>query len=584
MEKHKDNSLNLSLRERVMTYQCVPLPQQWDKREKATESSQERGVVLSLADTGDATCAIEALSSAFELRAWTLTEGDKALGSDTSWVWEPSSADHDSPVPSVDIFTLAVGLTSDYGEEGYRIDIDELTHGITLYAGAPRGFFYGALTLAMLSETAQLSSTRAIQDAPHFEHRGFMFDVARSYQPLEVLKDIVDTAALLKYNTVHLHLVDDQGWRVEITNDGRKAHDHLDYTALHRVSGATAVNPGSDPGFDTGDATTGSNAVHDDTNRGYEAVPAGRPGYYTQAELKELVAYAARRHIRIVPELEFPGHNHSVLHALPELATEGAWTQAQDGVVPAWTRWQVGYSYLDFDNPATWDFAEHVMRQYAEIFGTHTLHVGADECYNLISHVGTQRYNEILSRVIELAHRVGFTHVSVWQEGVKALPSLGNENSTRTDRVQLWNYTDPAVVDELLTHVQQRNARIINSDGRRVYLDQKIDLDDSRGLTWAVAEGLPTRATYEWDPLASIPQDLHPYVAGIETCLWSETVRSVEDIAYLSLPRLASIAEVAWTAQEGRSWESIQERLGEPRHAFWGSDGASESGDMVSGE
>lgn len=438
------------------------------------------------------------------------------------------------------------------------------------------GFLYAGLTFGRILADGDAASSMLVRDWPRFAHRGFMMDVARSYQPMPVLKGIVLAGAALKLNVLHLHLVDDQGWRIEITNEGRKTGDTCDYTRLHHASGATAVSAGENPGFDDADETTGTNSVHDDVNQGYEAVPAGRTGWYTQQELRELVRFARQLNVQIIPELEFPGHNHSVLHALPELATAGAWVQAEgdDGMprVEAWTRWQVGYSYLDFDNPATWNFAEHIMRQCAQIFGTHCLHLGADECYNLVKQVGVARYEEIVNRVVVLARELGFQQVTLWQEGVRALASSvsqpasvgdvsGASSSRKADAVQLWNYTDPTLVDELLVHARRGGVDIINSDARHLYLDQKIDLADSRGLTWAVAEGLTTRETYLWDPLQHIPNDLHSSVRGIEACLWSETVRSVEDIAYLGLPRLAAIAEVAWTDQKRRSWVEVSGRL-----------------------
>ena len=163
-----------------------------------------------------------------------------------------------------------------------------------------------------------------------------------------------------------------------------------------------------------------------------------------------------------------------------------------------------------------------------------------------------------MSDIVTLAHTCGFARVTLWQEGVLAL----NNQAGGNDAMQLWNYTDVSAVGDLLAHARETGAHIINSDARHLYLDQKINLSDALGLTWAVSEGLPTRNTYEWDPLADIPTDLHEFVDGIEACLWGETIRTAEDIAYLTLPRLASIAEVAWLAQENRAWQSVSERIG----------------------
>lgn len=460
--------------------------------------------------------------------------------------------------------TVKLHLEKNLPTEAYRLESPAGSHVLDITAADTPGAQHSAITLAQLvrlhsgSGQAMTAAAIHIEDRPRFAHRGVMLDLARSYFPPPVIRDLISLAAQLKLNVVHLHLVDDQAWRVEITNEGRNSDDPTDYTRLQTISGQTAVNAGTNPGFDSVAATTASNPVYGDPNKGFETISAGKAGYYTQNELRDLVTYAKTLGITIVPELEFPGHNHSVLHAMPELATNGAWTQAVDGQVEAWTRWQVGYSYLDYENPATWKFAEHVMRQYGEIFGLERLHLGGDECYKLVEDLGQERYNRILSNFVELAHTCGFAHVTLWQEGVLAL----NNQPGGSDAMQLWNYTDLEAVGELLAHARQSRAHIINSDARHLYLDQKINLADALGLTWAVSEGLPTRNTYEWDPLREIPTDLHEFVDGIEACLWGETIRTVEDIAYLTLPRLASIAEVAWLDQEKRTWQSASERIG----------------------
>lgn len=448
--------------------------------------------------------------------------------------------------------------------EGYRLSSQSGSAQIKVTVSSSAGAQYAATTLLKMlapehGSLAQLLGALDIEDAPRFAHRGVMLDVARSYLPLHLLDDLVRSAALLKLNVLHLHLVDDQAWRVEITNEDRHVDDETDYTALHYRSGMTAVAGGDNPGFDDNPETTGANAVHEDPNLGYEAIGAGQVGWYRQEDLRALCDFARDLHITIIPEIEFPGHNHSVLYALPKLATEGAWVNECEGEIQPWTRWQVGYSYLDYDNPSTWLFGEHAMRQYGKIFGFSHLHIGADECYHLIEAVGRDRYDEIVARVRRLAHEVGFETVTVWQEGVRGLDVQPGERNT--DRVQLWNYTKPEDIDTLLGYAKDNRARIINSDARHLYLDQKIDLGDSRGLTWAVAEGLPTRNTYEWDPLETIPKELRGAVEGIEACLWGETVRTEEDVTYLMLPRLAAIAEVAWTSQDKRDWADISSRL-----------------------
>lgn len=422
---------------------------------------------------------------------------------------------------------------------------------VTVEAATPAGFFYAGTTLAAFAERGLLGEGCVVEDMPRFPHRGIMVDVARSFLPLEALRDLIRAAAILKLNVLHLHLVDDQGWRIEITNDGRDPADSTDYTALHRIGGLSACNPGTDPGFDMPGAAMSEVIA---MNAGFESVAAGIPGYYTQAELCGLVAYAASLHVRLVPELEFPGHNHVVLHALPHLATAGASMPDEGEGVPPWTRWQVGHSYLDFDNEDTWRFARHVMRQVGEIFGSEHLHLGGDEALKMLRTLGQEKYDEVVTRVVAQAKTCGFERVTLWQEGAMSL-------TTPTDSVQLWNYGAAGEVERLMKAAADRNLRIINSDARHIYLDQKITVKDVLGLTWACPEGLPTPYTYEWDPLEVFPPTVREQVIGIEACLWSETVRGPEDAATLLFPRLTAIAEVAWSPQERRCWEDFYGRV-----------------------
>lgn len=421
---------------------------------------------------------------------------------------------------------------------------------VQIEAATPTGFFYGGLTLAALAGAGLLCEGCVVEDSPRFAHRGLMIDVARSFLPLEALRDLIRATAILKLNVLHLHLVDDQGWRIEITNDGREPADSTDYTALHRIGGLSACNPGTDPGFDLPGAAMSEVLA---MNAGFESITAGIPGYYTQEELRDLVTYAAHLHVRLVPELEFPGHNHVVLHALPHLATAGASTHDQGQGVPPWTRWQVGHSYLDFNNDDTWRFTRHVMRQVREIFGGEHLHVGGDEALKMLRTLGQDAYDEVVARVVAQAKACGFERVTVWQEGAMSLEAP-------TDSVQLWNYGAAGEVSRLMEAAGERKLRIINSDARHVYLDQKVQVDDVLGLTWACAEGLPTRQAYEWDPYEVFPLPLQEHITGIEACLWSETVRGPQDAAFLIFPRLMAIAEVAWTPQGLRQWEDFCKR------------------------
>ncbi|PID97725.1 MAG: hypothetical protein CSA82_02785 [Actinobacteria bacterium] len=445
--------------------------------------------------------------------------------------------------------TLTVKNDASIPSEGYVLTTRS-GKGV-LSTSTAAGAFYGALTLGRALQCVDEPSTLnlAIVDKPRFQHRGIMIDVARSFLPFDDLLGIVDAAASLKLNILHLHLVDDQGWRLEVTNEGRKAEDTTDYTALHRVGSMSACSAGPAPGFDVQEKEASPTS---DSQHSASSIVPGLTGYYTRAQLRELISYAAKRHVEIIPEIEFPGHNHVVLHALPHLASSGASAVDEGEGVPAWTRWQVGESYLDFTIDETWHFAEHVLRQTLEIFGPKHVHLGGDEAFKMLKKLGKEAYDQTMSQLVELAHSIGFDSVTLWQEGVLALSA--------SDCVQLWDYREETEVAGLIEAAKNSGCHVINSNAHHAYLDQKINLSDELGLTWACPQGLSAEGSYIWNPVADFPAEMHQQVIGVEACLWSETVRGAEAAAYMIFPRLLAIAEVAWSPQESRNWNDFASR------------------------
>ncbi|AOZ72921.1 hypothetical protein BK816_06125 [Boudabousia tangfeifanii] len=421
-----------------------------------------------------------------------------------------------------------------------------------LHASDEAGFFAGTVTAAQLI-IGELCDPLEIYDEPRFTYRGFMIDVARNFLEVPELYALIDIAAWHKLNVCHLHLVDDQGWRLEMDNVKRRIGDETDYTALHILGGASACQSGENPGFDEPeDALTEVNAA----NQGFESIGPGQIGYYTKTELKELKQYAAARGIQLVPELEFPGHNHVVLHALPHLATAGASAQVdRDGKVPPWTSWQVGHSYLDYDLPATWDFITQAILQVKDVFGTEVIHLGGDEAHQMMKRLGKERYLAVLNRIVKLAKMHGFSRVMLWQEACEV--ALGPN-----DVIECWSDNIGAQSwEEVTAQAKAQGYKLLNANAAHAYLDQKPNLKDPRGLTWACAKGLKVTDAYNWDPLKDFPLEVHSQIIGIEAPLWSETVRSLEDALYLQYPRLSALAEVAWSRPENLDWNGFQRRM-----------------------
>ena len=387
------------------------------------------------------------------------------------------------------------------GPEGY--DLIVRSEAVLLRAETPAGLFYGIQTLRQLLpywseyEAVLFRQPRTvnlpplhIRDMPRYEWRGAMLDVARHFFTVDEVKSFVDLLALHKINRLHLHLADDQGWRIEIKK----------WPDLTLQGGATEV--GGTPG-----------------------------GFYTQAQYTDLVAYAAERFITIVPEIDMPGHTNAALSSISELTCTGQ-------AAPRFTGTDVGFSALCVDLEFTYRFLDDVIGEIAAITPGRYFHMGGDEVKTL----KPEQYRAFVERVQAIVQKHGKEMIG-WDEIAAAtlLP---------TSIVQHWR---PAAGGADLARAPQ----LVLSPANRAYLDMKYDRDTALGLNWAGL--IPVRTSYDWDPAALVPG---ARVLGVEAPLWSETVATMRDVEFLAMPRLAALAEVAWSPQEARGWETFRARLG----------------------
>lgn len=403
--------------------------------------------------------------------------------------------------------------------------------GIILTAPDDAGLFYGAHTLTQLitsDDEGWYLPAVDIADAPRFSYRGVMLDVARHFFPVEVVKAYIDRASSLKFNHLHLHLTDDQGWRVHLESRPR----------LTEAGSATSV--GGDPDSDPG-------------------------GFYTKADYRDLVAYAATRHMTIVPEVDVPGHTHAVALAYPELAEPPVLSpeildvvREYGGRAPTegepYTGMAVGFSSLKIHDEATYDFLADVFGELAAMTPGPFLHVGGDEA------LGTPAadFAEFMARATEIVADLGKTPIA-WHEAGAA--------SIAIDTVgQYWGFTTPTDGMDAKARAFVRNgSRLILSPADAAYLDMKEAEDSPLGLTWANGPTSVQRA-YSWEPVGMIDGIGEDDVLGVEAPLWTETIRTLADIDRMAFPRIAAAAEVAWSsapaANPERTWASFRERVG----------------------
>jgi len=426
--------------------------------------------------------------------------------------------------------------------ESYRIAVDEASVVVTGADAA--GLFYGVQTLGQLiardsaggqeqGEDAEWTVPAVtIEDAPRFAYRGAMLDVARHFHPVETVKRYIDRAASLKLNALHLHLTDDQGWRI-----------HLDSRPelTERASG-TSVG---------GDTTEG------------QSTPGG---FFTKADYREIVEYAASRHMIVVPEIDMPGHTHAVGLAYPELAEEPTISdhirevirdyggeEPRPGV--PYEGMAVGFSSLKTRDEATYDFVADVFGELAAMTPGPYLHFGGDESLSTTD----EDFAVFVARASQIIADLGKTPVA-WHEAGSA---AGLADTTIG---QYWGYRTPqdGVADKARAFVDN-GGQLILSPADAIYLDMKYPNGPELGLTWANGPTSVERS-YTWEPSDIVDGIDDSGILGVEAPLWTETIRTAADIDTMAFPRAAAAAEAAWSPATGagdlRTWASFRERVG----------------------
>lgn len=401
-------------------------------------------------------------------------------------------------------------------DEGYTLTTGD--DGARIGAATAAGAFWGAQTLLQLLPAEVFADAAAspdggwtapaveIADAPRFAYRGAMLDVARHFLPVADVERFIDEIVMLKLNVLHLHLTDDQGWRLQIDS----------WPELTGIGASTSV--GGDGG-----------------------------GSYTRDDFRRIVAYAAERHVTIVPEIDLPGHTNAALSAYPELTCDGVAPPPYEGI-------EVGFSSLCASPEraeATDRFLADVTREVAELTPGPWLHLGGDESLA----TSEADYLDLVGRMTRAAAATGKTVIG-WHE-------LGASRELPPGTVgQYWDFLEPRLdtgaADDARSFVEQGGALIL-SPSDVAYLDMKY-VDDPQnalgrrlGQDWAKGPTTIDEA-YAWEPTAVVDGIAETDLLGIEAPVWSETLRTLEDVEFMAFPRILAIAEIAWSpaAPEGR--------------------------------
>lgn len=407
----------------------------------------------------------------------------------------------DSKPKSGSIVLVTDSTRKTLGDEGYELIINKKI--ITLTAARPAGLFRGIQTIRQLlpakieAQTKQEGPweipTGTITDYPEYSYRGVMIDVSRHFFGVEDIKRVMEFLAYYKMNMLHLHLSDDQGWRIEI-----KSWPNL---AVH--GGSTQVG-------------------------------GGKGGYYTQEQYSELVKYGQERYITIIPEIDMPGHTNAALAAYAELNCDGNARELYTGT-------EVGFSTFCTKSEITYKFIDDVVKELASITPGPYIHVGGDE-----SHATKKEdYIPFMNRVQDIVKSHGKTVIG-WDE--IALSELRPGSIA-----QNWASAENA------TRAAGQGAKILVSPAARAYLDMKYTKETKLGLRWAGL--IEVDKGYNWDPASLFTGVGKGNIIGIEAALWTETITNMEDMEYMTFPRLPGYAEIGWTPATVRNWDEYKERL-----------------------
>lgn len=424
------------------------------------------------------------------------------------------------------------------GDEGYRLEVS--AGRVAIRARRPAGAFYAIQTLRQLFPTAILrvapvSTTRwtvpavSVEDYPRFGWRGMHLDVGRHFMPKEFVKKFIDLLAFHKFNRFHWHLTEDQGWRIEI-----KQYPRL--TAVGAWRRQTIIGKPDD----------------DSTKWRFDGQPHG--GFYTQDDIREVVAYAQARFVTIVPEIEMPGHSQAAIAAYPELGNTG-------DTLSAWTSWGVDENILNPGEP-TIRFYQNVLTEVMALFPGHWIHIGGDEAPKAqwkasplaqarIRELGLKDEDELQSyftrRMDEFLTAHGRSLVG-WDE---ILQGGLAPNAT----VMSWRGTDGGIAAARAGH------DVVMAPGSHTYFDHYQSADTTREPL-AIGGFLPLDTVYAFEP---VPAALTPaearHILGAQGQLWTEYLPDPKRVEYMAFPRACALAEVLWTPREERDYGDFIRRL-----------------------
>lgn len=419
------------------------------------------------------------------------------------------------------------------GSEGYQLKTAK--NKVTITAKAQAGLFYGYQTLKQLLPSdayrrapipGTLWTTPGVEivDVPRFKWRGAHIDVARHFQPKEFLFKFIDLLAMHKLNTMHLHLTEDQGWRMEI-----KRYPKLTSVGAWRKDTMLTYDPPT-----------------------YTGKPHG--GFYTQEDLRELVAYAKERHITIVPEIEMPGHAQAAIAAYPELGNG-------NGQLEVWTKWGVSENVFNVKD-STIKFLQDVLVEVMDVFPSEFIHIGGDECPKVQWKNSADAQERMKSLGLKDEHELQSWFIRQMDQFLDA----------KGRRLIGWSEIlegGLAPGAALMVWLGDDGAMTAVSSGHDVVMAQTSHLyfdyyqsQDRKNEPHAIGGFVPLNKVYAYDPvLPKMTPEQAKHVMGAQFQLWSEYIPNPKHMEYMAYPRGCALAEVGWTEVKNKDFANFRSRL-----------------------
>ena len=432
------------------------------------------------------------------------------------------------------IFELLIDTTLQ-GREHYTLDVNK--QGVFIKGATRDALFLALQTLdqILLGDVCNTTNDRieyiAIDDNPRYAMRAIMLDPARHFIPVNDVKFFIDQMARFKFNTLQLHLTDDQGWRIEI-----KSHPELTEKGAFRRQGGG--NNGPDNGF------------------------------YTQEELREIIEYAAQRNIEVIPELDIPGHSVAILTAHPELGC--AFRQNDEKRLGETTNMM-----LCAANDEVYTIYEDIIKEVAALFPSKKIHLGGDEaavaqnwakcpdCNAMMQRLGYDDPSQLMipffGKILDIVRNNGKEAI-LWCELDNIWPPANEYLFPYPADVTLVTWRN-ALTPKCIELTRKHGHTLIMAPGEHAYLDYpQYPGDLPEFNNW----GMPVTTleqSYRLDPGYGLPQDEQQHINGVMATMWGEAIRDINRVTYMAFPRAMAIAEAGWSNMQQRDWESFKERL-----------------------